>query len=55
MSWLNRIARLGALLNTQGNEEEDGIALDRLLHGQSVIGSTRMYCCCHPKQISPFA
>lgn len=40
MSWLKRTARLGALLNTQGNDEEDGLALDRLLHGQSVIGQT---------------
>ncbi len=39
-SWLKRKARLGALLQSSGNEDEDGLALDRILHGQSVIAKT---------------
>jgi hypothetical protein len=35
-----RKARLGALLQSSGDEEEDGLALDRILHGQSVIAKT---------------
>ena len=39
-SWLKRKARLGALLQSNGDEDEDGLALDRILHGQSVIAKT---------------
>src|SRR6267142_3155229 len=39
-SWLKRKARLGALLQSSGDEDEDGLALDRILHGQSVIAKT---------------
>lgn len=38
-SWPRRRARLGALLDTE-DEDEQALALDRLLHGQSVIGKT---------------
>lgn len=44
MTWFKRKTKLGALLNTTGNEEDDGLALDRLLHGSTVIGQTRGYC-----------
>ncbi|EMD39026.1 hypothetical protein CERSUDRAFT_93065 [Gelatoporia subvermispora B] len=39
-SWRKRKARLGALLESRGDEDDDGVALDRILHGQSVIGKT---------------
>ncbi|KAH8999698.1 kinase-like protein [Lactarius hatsudake] len=39
-SWLKRKARLGVLLQSNGDEDEDGLALDRILHGQSVIAKT---------------
>ncbi|KAN0141575.1 kinase-like protein [Lactarius tabidus] len=39
-TWLKRKARLGALLQSSGDEDEDGLALDRILHGQSVIAKT---------------
>lgn len=39
-SWLKRKARLGTLLQSSGDEDEDGLALDRILHGQSVIAKT---------------
>lgn len=41
-SWPKRKARLQALLllQNQSDEEEEGIALDRILHGQSVIGQS---------------
>jgi len=46
-SWHKRKARLGALLQITGassqTEDEDqllGVALDRILHGQRVIGKT---------------
>lgn len=39
-SWSERKARLQTLLDCCGDEEEGGIALDRILHGQSVIGKT---------------
>ncbi|KAF8269164.1 kinase-like domain-containing protein [Lactarius quietus] len=39
-SWLKRKARLGILLQSSGDEDEDGLALDRILHGQSVIAKT---------------
>ncbi|KAF7969326.1 hypothetical protein HWV62_27709 [Athelia sp. TMB] len=40
LSWHTRKSRLGNLLDSQGNEDDDALALDRLLHGQSVIGKT---------------
>jgi len=39
-TWLHRKERLGILLGSGGDEIEEGLALDRLLHGQSVIGKT---------------
>ncbi|KAF7303885.1 hypothetical protein MIND_00618600 [Mycena indigotica] len=39
-SWLSRKARLCALLKTSTDEDETGFALDRILHGQSVIGNS---------------
>ncbi|KAH7909466.1 kinase-like protein [Hygrophoropsis aurantiaca] len=38
--WSSRKTRLAALLNVHGDEGEEGIALDRILHGQNVIGKT---------------
>ncbi|THH16333.1 hypothetical protein EW146_g4295 [Bondarzewia mesenterica] len=38
--WIKRKARLGALLQSNGDEDAEGVALDRILHGQSVIGKT---------------
>ncbi|KAF8803474.1 kinase-like protein [Phlegmacium glaucopus] len=40
LPWQQRKARLASLLKSCGDEEADGIALDRLMHGQSVIGKT---------------
>ncbi|KAF8876926.1 kinase-like domain-containing protein [Infundibulicybe gibba] len=40
LSWLQRKTRLTSLLKSRGDEEADGLALDRLLHGQNVIGKT---------------
>ncbi|KAK0199677.1 kinase-like protein [Desarmillaria ectypa] len=40
LSWIKRKSRLQELLKSHGDEEEDGLALDRLLHGQNVIGTT---------------
>lgn len=40
LSWSKRKDRLGVLLKSQGDEEADSLALDRLLHGQNVIGKT---------------
>lgn len=40
LTWHTRKSRLGSLLNNGGDEEEEALALDRLLHGQSVIGKT---------------
>ncbi|KAJ3507797.1 hypothetical protein NLJ89_g6103 [Agrocybe chaxingu] len=40
LSWHQRKARLASLLKSSGDEDADGIALDRLMHGQSVIGKT---------------
>lgn len=42
LSWHQRRARLASLLKSHGDEEAHGIALDRLMHGQSVIGKTGM-------------
>ncbi|KAF7313914.1 hypothetical protein HMN09_00549500 [Mycena chlorophos] len=36
--WRTRKARLRALLKTSTDEDEAGVALDRILHGQSIIG-----------------
>ncbi|KAL9713901.1 hypothetical protein Ac2012v2_003512 [Leucoagaricus gongylophorus] len=40
LSWLQRKSKLTALLRSNGDEDADGVALDRLLHGQNVIGKT---------------
>ncbi|PFH47507.1 hypothetical protein AMATHDRAFT_6687 [Amanita thiersii Skay4041] len=40
LSWSHRKTRLAELLRSQGDEDADGLALDRLLHGQNVIGKT---------------
>ncbi|KAK0217462.1 kinase-like domain-containing protein [Armillaria nabsnona] len=40
LSWIKRKSRLQELLQSHGNKEEDGLVLDRLLHGQSVIDKT---------------
>lgn len=40
LSWPTRIARLKTLLDCPDDGDECGLALDRLLHGQSVIGKT---------------
>ncbi|KIM38504.1 hypothetical protein M413DRAFT_242464 [Hebeloma cylindrosporum] len=40
LSWHQRKTRLAALLKSQGDEDADGMALDRLMHGQNVIGKT---------------
>ncbi|KAJ7583645.1 kinase-like domain-containing protein [Mycena floridula] len=40
LTWPRRKARLRALLQSQGDEDNDALALDRLLHGHSVIGKT---------------
>ncbi|KAJ3784639.1 kinase-like protein [Lentinula aff. detonsa] len=40
LSWIHRKTRLQELLKSRGDEDEDGLALDRLLHGQLVIGKT---------------
>ncbi|KAL4263518.1 non-specific serine/threonine protein kinase [Pleurotus pulmonarius] len=39
-AWHSRKTRLNVLLHSQGDDDQDGIALDRLLHGQSIIGKT---------------
>jgi hypothetical protein len=39
-SWTQRKERLSFLLSSEGDEDADGLALDRLLHGQNVIGKT---------------
>lgn len=40
LPWLQRKTKLAALLKSQGDEDADGTALDRILHGQNVIGKT---------------
>jgi hypothetical protein len=40
LSWHKRKTRLNRLLKSTGDENEDGMALDRILHGQRVIGKT---------------
>ncbi|KAG1874823.1 kinase-like protein [Suillus subluteus] len=39
LSWTKRKTLLGSLLNSS-DEEEEGLALDRILHGQRIIGRT---------------
>lgn len=39
-SWRKRKTRLNSLLNDDGDEDAKSLALDRILHGQSVIGKT---------------
>jgi hypothetical protein len=38
--WRKRKLRLTELLNASQEEVEEGLALDRILHGQSIIGKT---------------
>jgi hypothetical protein len=45
LSWNQRKLRLAALLKSGGDEDEEGLALDRLTHGQNVIGKTCMFLC----------
>ncbi|TFK46755.1 kinase-like protein [Heliocybe sulcata] len=40
IGWANRKTRLCSLLQSGGDDDEEGVALDRLLHGASVIGKT---------------
>lgn len=40
LPWTKRKARLDSLLDTQGDEDVGALIMDRLLHGQSVIGKT---------------
>ncbi|GLB40896.1 putative protein tyrosine kinase [Lyophyllum shimeji] len=40
LSWAQRKARLALLLKSHGDEDAEALALDRILHGQSVIGKT---------------
>ncbi|KAF5370904.1 hypothetical protein D9615_009807 [Tricholomella constricta] len=40
LSWVQRKTRLAELLKNQGGEDAEGLALDQILHGQSVIGKT---------------
>jgi hypothetical protein len=42
LSWRQRKTRLASLLNGNNQDDEDaeGVAVDRLMHGQSVIGKT---------------
>lgn len=40
LSWTQRKTRLASLLKSRGDEDADGIAIDRLMHGQRVIGKT---------------
>ncbi|EKM50167.1 uncharacterized protein PHACADRAFT_213919 [Phanerochaete carnosa HHB-10118-sp] len=39
-SWRKRKTRLNSLLNDDGDEDAKSLALDRILHGQTVIGKT---------------
>ena len=40
-SWAQRKVKLRAILGNDADEDGEGLALDGLLHGQSVIGRTR--------------
>lgn len=44
LSWTQRKTRLASLLKSRGDEDADGIAIDRLMHGQRVIGKTCEHC-----------
>ncbi|KZT71994.1 kinase-like protein [Daedalea quercina L-15889] len=39
-SWQKRKSRLAELLGSDGDEDAEALAMDRILHGQSVIGKT---------------
>lgn len=39
-AWRERKSRLNSLLAVDDDEDAQGLALDRILHGQSVIGKT---------------
>jgi hypothetical protein len=41
-SWQHRKKRLAVLLQSEDDETEEGLALDRVLHGQLIIGKTGM-------------
>lgn len=41
--WRKRKIRLNGLLCEDGDEDAKSLALDRILHGQSVIGKTGVY------------
>ncbi|PPQ76943.1 hypothetical protein CVT24_009032 [Panaeolus cyanescens] len=40
LSWQQRKARLASLLKNPGDDDGEGLALDRIMHGQNVIGKT---------------
>lgn len=40
-SWFHRKVKLQTLLGNCGDDEEEGIALDRVLHGQTAVGKTQ--------------
>ena len=43
--WLKRRTRLRELLTISVlDEDEEALAIDRVLHGQNVIGKTGIYC-----------
>lgn len=42
-SWPQRKAQLRTLLDCNGDDEEEGLALDRALHGQVALGKIRMW------------
>lgn len=42
-SWPQRKAQLRTLLDCNGDDEEEGLALDRNLHGQVALGKNRMW------------
>ena len=43
LPWQKRKNRLSYLLNSPEDEDAEGLALDRILHGQSVIGKTGQF------------
>lgn len=42
-SWPQRKAQLRTLLDCNGDDEEEGLALDRALHSQVALGKIRMW------------
>lgn len=42
LPWAERKALLSSLLRAQ-DDEEQGLALDRVLHGQSAVGKTCLF------------